>query len=126
MVPIAISQAAFDAVAATLVLGTVAVEPERDEDGSVHIWLDPSRPSEAQGHARPWRDLQRRDHPSAKGEREVLRRPSYVAAGPMRRPIAGKAETSEAEQHHCPCRWFGYARCMVLNKIKVYSKGICL
>jgi hypothetical protein len=41
MVRIAISQAAFDAVAATLVLGTVAVEPERGEDGSVHIWLDP-------------------------------------------------------------------------------------
>jgi hypothetical protein len=41
MIRIAISQAAFDAVSATLVLGTVAVEPERDEDGSVHIWLDP-------------------------------------------------------------------------------------
>jgi hypothetical protein len=40
-VRIAISQAAFDAIAATLGLGTVAVEPERDEDGSVHIWLDP-------------------------------------------------------------------------------------
>jgi hypothetical protein len=38
---IAISQAAFAAIAATLALGTVAVEPERDEDGSVHIWLDP-------------------------------------------------------------------------------------
>jgi hypothetical protein len=32
---------AFAAIAATLALGTVAVEPERDEDGSVHIWLDP-------------------------------------------------------------------------------------
>jgi hypothetical protein len=31
MIRIAISQAAFDAVAATLALGTVAVEPERDE-----------------------------------------------------------------------------------------------
>jgi hypothetical protein len=41
MIRIAITPAAFDAVAATLVLGTVAVEPERDEDGSVHIWLDP-------------------------------------------------------------------------------------
>jgi hypothetical protein len=40
-VRIAISQAAFDAIAATLALGTVAVEPERDEDGNVHIWLDP-------------------------------------------------------------------------------------
>ena len=27
--------------AATLALGTVAVEPERAQDGSVHIWLDP-------------------------------------------------------------------------------------
>jgi hypothetical protein len=28
-------------IAATLALGTVAVEPERAQDGSVHIWLDP-------------------------------------------------------------------------------------
>ena len=33
MVQIAISQAAFDAIAATLALGTVAVEPERAENG---------------------------------------------------------------------------------------------
>jgi hypothetical protein len=38
---IAISQAAFDAMAATLVLGTVAVEPERAENGDIYIWLDP-------------------------------------------------------------------------------------
>jgi hypothetical protein len=37
MIRIAITPAAFDAVAATLVLGTVAVEPERDEDGSVRV-----------------------------------------------------------------------------------------
>jgi hypothetical protein len=41
VIRIAITPAAFDVIAATLVLGTVAVEPERDEDGSVHIWLDP-------------------------------------------------------------------------------------
>jgi hypothetical protein len=41
MIRIAITPAAFAAIAATLALGTVAVEPERDEDGSVHIWLDP-------------------------------------------------------------------------------------
>jgi hypothetical protein len=40
MILIAITPAAFEAVVAALVLGTVAVEPERDEDGSVHIWLD--------------------------------------------------------------------------------------
>jgi hypothetical protein len=31
----------YAAIAATLALGTVAVEPERVADGSVHIWLDP-------------------------------------------------------------------------------------
>jgi hypothetical protein len=34
VIRIAITPAASDAVAATLVLGTVAVEPERDQDGS--------------------------------------------------------------------------------------------
>jgi len=41
MMRIAITPAAFEAVVATLVLGTVAVEPERDEDGDIYIWLDP-------------------------------------------------------------------------------------
>ena len=41
MVKIAITPAAYAAIAATLALGTVAVEPERAADGSVHIWLDP-------------------------------------------------------------------------------------
>jgi hypothetical protein len=41
MIRIAITPAAFEAVVATLVLGTVAVEPERDEDGDIYIWLDP-------------------------------------------------------------------------------------
>jgi hypothetical protein len=40
MIRINITPAAFDAIAATLVLGTVAVEPERAEDGGLHIWLD--------------------------------------------------------------------------------------
>ena len=50
----------YAAIAATLALGTVAVEPERAHDGGVHIWLDP----QAQGAARPRRELQRR-HPEA-------------------------------------------------------------
>jgi hypothetical protein len=40
MIRIAITPAAYVAIAATLALGTVAVEPERAADGSVHIWLD--------------------------------------------------------------------------------------
>jgi hypothetical protein len=41
MIRIAITPAAYAAIAATLELGTVAVEPERGTDGSVQIWLDP-------------------------------------------------------------------------------------
>jgi hypothetical protein len=40
MVKITISPQAFAALAATLPLGSVAVEPERAPDGSVGIWLD--------------------------------------------------------------------------------------
>ncbi|HEY3624006.1 MAG TPA: hypothetical protein VGL12_16740 [Roseiarcus sp.] len=39
MVKIAITPAAYSAITDTLALGTVAVEPERAADGSVHIWL---------------------------------------------------------------------------------------
>jgi hypothetical protein len=40
MVKITISPQAFAALAATLPLGSVAVEPERAPDGGVGIWLD--------------------------------------------------------------------------------------
>ena len=40
MVKITITPQAFAALAATLPLGSVAVEPQRAPDGSVHIWLD--------------------------------------------------------------------------------------
>ena len=41
MIRVAITPTAYAAIAATLALGTVAVEPERARDGGVHIWLDP-------------------------------------------------------------------------------------
>ena len=40
MIRIAISQAAFDAIAATLPLGSVGYENKIDEDGNRLIWLD--------------------------------------------------------------------------------------
>jgi hypothetical protein len=40
MIKITISAQAFEALAATLPFGSVAVEPERAQDGSVGIWLD--------------------------------------------------------------------------------------
>jgi hypothetical protein len=43
VVRISISQAALDALVATLPLGSVAVEPERALDGGVGIWLDIAR-----------------------------------------------------------------------------------
>jgi hypothetical protein len=40
MVKITITPEAYAALAATLPLGSVAVEPERAPDGGVGIWLD--------------------------------------------------------------------------------------
>jgi hypothetical protein len=40
MIRIAISLAAFDAIAATLPLGSVGYEAERTENGEIFIWLE--------------------------------------------------------------------------------------
>ena len=40
MVRIAISAEAFEAICATLPLGSVAYEAERGLDGTVYVWLD--------------------------------------------------------------------------------------
>jgi hypothetical protein len=40
MIRIAISQAAFDAVAATLALGSVSFENKTDQHGNRLVWLD--------------------------------------------------------------------------------------
>jgi hypothetical protein len=42
MIRIAVTPAAFDAVAATLPLGSVAYEKELDERGECHVWLEPT------------------------------------------------------------------------------------
>ena len=42
MVRISISQAAFEAIARTLPLGSAAVEPEADAKGQRLIWLEPN------------------------------------------------------------------------------------
>jgi hypothetical protein len=60
MIRIAITQAAHDAIAATLPLGSVGYEAQRTEKGEVHIWLE-ERWLEATRPARPQRELQRRD-----------------------------------------------------------------
>jgi hypothetical protein len=40
MIRIAITEAAYEAIAATLPLGSVGYEAERSETGKVFIWLD--------------------------------------------------------------------------------------
>ena len=66
MIRINITPAAFDAIAAMLVLGTVAVEPERAENGDIYVCRS-SRPNEAQGAARSRRELQRRHSQAGEG-----------------------------------------------------------
>jgi hypothetical protein len=41
LIKIAITQAAFDAIANTLPLGSIAYEPAPDAKGQVSVWLDP-------------------------------------------------------------------------------------
>jgi hypothetical protein len=40
MIRLAITAAAFDAISATLPVGSVAVEPEPNERGEMHVWID--------------------------------------------------------------------------------------
>jgi hypothetical protein len=41
MIPIAITRAAFEAIAETMPLDSVAVEPQVDDKGERQIWLEP-------------------------------------------------------------------------------------
>jgi hypothetical protein len=40
VIKIAITEAAFEAIAATLPLGSVGYEAEADAKGEMHIWID--------------------------------------------------------------------------------------
>ena len=62
MIRIAISVEAFEAIARTLPLGSVAVEAEPNEHGERLIWLEDAMADRL--GAMPWtgRDLQRRNH----------------------------------------------------------------
>jgi hypothetical protein len=42
MIRIAITQAAFEAIAATLPLGSVGYENETNENGERYVWLEPN------------------------------------------------------------------------------------
>jgi hypothetical protein len=53
MVRIAISRAAFDAIAATMAFGSVNYEAKRTDKGEVFIWLDEGRGQPSRDAARP-------------------------------------------------------------------------
>ena len=79
MIRITISPAAFEAIAKTLPLGSVGYENKTNERGERLIWLDRAVVGRlSQGHARPGRALQRRDHQAGEGDLIGLR-------GPLRR-----------------------------------------
>jgi len=59
MIRIAITPAAFAAIAATLPLGSVGYEPQTNAKGERLIWLE-AAVVPSHGHARPRRALQRR------------------------------------------------------------------
>lgn len=63
MTRISITSAAFDAIAATLPLGTAAFEPEVDASGERLIWLETVVVNRLRRHARAGRVLLRR-HPN--------------------------------------------------------------
>ncbi|MGO9391609.1 hypothetical protein [Rhodoblastus sp.] len=73
MIRVAISPAAFDAIVATLPVGSVGFEAEPGENGERMIWLDAGVVDRLARHARAGRELRRRDHEAGRG-REAGRR----------------------------------------------------
>ena len=86
MIRIAISQAAFEAIARTLPLGTVSFENKTDEEGNRLIWLDRAVVDRLRGAARPRRELQRRDPAVRDSE----------AGGGRNHPLAVRRERRQA------------------------------
>ena len=62
MIRIAITPAAFDAIAATLPLGSVGYEAERDAQGNCLVWLDEWTVNKLGALRGPGRRLQPRHH----------------------------------------------------------------
>ena len=68
MIRIAITPAAFEAIAATLPLGSVGYENGVNEKGERYIWLAPNVVDRLRGYARAG-ELQRRDPAAGGGAR---------------------------------------------------------
>jgi hypothetical protein len=80
VIRIAITVAAFEAIARTLALGSLGFENKTNERGERLIWLDQAVFEPAESSARTRRERQRRDHPL--GERHpLLTRRSFTIPG---------------------------------------------
>jgi hypothetical protein len=62
IIRIAITAEAYEAIAPTLMLGTVACEPQPNENGEHVIWIGGTLARQAQFHPAHWRDLLRGHH----------------------------------------------------------------
>jgi hypothetical protein len=74
MIRIAITQAAYDAIAATLPLGSVGYETQRTQNGKVFIWLERRAIDRLTAERRRGEDLQPHHHPAGRN-RGVSPRP---------------------------------------------------
>jgi hypothetical protein len=79
MVRIAISQAAFDAIAATLPLGAVGFENARAPNGDWFIWLPHHALAKLKRLRGPSGELQRRDCCAGGGSRGAVRSMANVS-----------------------------------------------
>jgi hypothetical protein len=102
VIPIAVTQAAFDAIAASMAFGSVNYEPQVKQKGRT---LDLAGRTLDQQAARPTRsrgELQRRDHPAGGGG--AMRRVLFLALALTAAPAAaGEMLTCETQgdRRHC-------------------------
>ena len=77
MIRIAITQAAFDAIPATLPLGSVSYDNAVNERGEYYVWLPPNVVDRLRAQRGPGRELQRR-HPPAGRRSKPNRAPKNI------------------------------------------------
>ena len=99
MIRIAITQAAFNAIAATLQLGSVSYENHVNERGERYVWLPPNVVDRLKAQRRTRRELQRCD--PAVGERVVERLAAVVDAERPRLLALGKLKQEIGQSSPC-------------------------
>jgi hypothetical protein len=88
MIKIAITAAAYDAIARTLPLGSVGYEAEANERGKRLIWFEAALVDQDRSNAGAGRELLRRD-PAVGGDGRLIDAPKSDQSARGRRPLAG-------------------------------------